>query len=117
MNARSLMEYAQNDKKVIIVSPTTFYAYLQSVLYGFKAFKIEKDAEQIKKNVELLMKHIAGYDTYYKKVGASLSTTVNHYNSASKELAKIDKDILKIAGSSIGVETQLLEKPALVGEE
>ncbi len=115
VNARNLLDYAQNEKKVIIVSPTTFFAYLNSVLYGFKAFRIEKDAEQIKKNVEVLMKHLEAYDVYYKKIGASLSTTVNHYNAGTKELGKIDKDILKITGASAGVDTQLLEKPA--GEE
>lgn len=115
INARNLLDYAQNEKKVIIVSPTTFFAYLNSVLYGFKAFKIEKDAEQIKKNVETLMKHIEAYDVYYKKIGASLSTTVNHYNAGSKELGKIDKDVLRITGQSANIEVGLLEKPQ--GEE
>ncbi len=113
VNARNLLDYAQNEKKVIIVSPTTFFAYLNSVLYGFKAFKIEKDAEQIKKNVETLMKHIAAYDVYYKKLGASLSTTVSHYNASSKELGKMDKDVLRINGESAGIEVALIDKPSL----
>lgn len=117
VNARSLLEYAQKDKNVVIVSPTTFFAYLQVVLYGFKAFRIEKDAVGIKKNVEVLMKHIEAYDVYYKKLGNSLSTTVSHYNAGTKELGKIDKDILKITGSSAELETPLLEKPALAVEE
>jgi DNA recombination protein RmuC len=117
VNARNLLDYAQNEKKVIIVSPTTFFAYLNSVLYGFKAFKIEKDAEQIKKNVEVLMKHIAAYDVYYKKIGTSLSTTVNHYNSGTKELGKIDKDVLRITGSAAGIDASLLEKPSMEGQE
>lgn len=117
VNARNLLDYAQNEKKVIIVSPTTFFAYLNSVLYGFKAFKIEKDAEQIKKNVEVLMKHLEAYDVYYKKLGTSLSTTVNHYNSGSKELAKVDKDVYKITGASAGLETALIDKPAVGVEE
>ena len=117
VNARSLLEYAQKDKNVVIVSPTTFFAYLQVVLYGFKAFRIEKDAVGIKKNVEVLMKHLEAYDVYYKKLGNSLSTTVSHYNASTKELGKIDKDILKITGSSAELETPLLEKPALAVDE
>lgn len=113
VNARNLLDYAQNEKKVIIVSPTTFFAYLNSVLYGFKAFKIEKDAEQIKKNVEVLMKHIEAYDVYYKKLGTSLSTTVNHYNTGAKELGKIDKDVLRITGTSAALQADVLEKPIL----
>ena len=64
VNTRSLLDYAQNDRKVIIVSPTTFAAYLQSVLYGFKAFKIEEQAKDIAKNVEALSPHLTAYEDY-----------------------------------------------------
>jgi len=111
INARNLVDYAMNDKKVIIVSPTTFYAYLQSVLYGFNAFKIEKNAEQIQKNVGELSRHINKYDEYFKKIGKSLQTTVNHYNTADKELQKIDKDVTKITGEATGAERFQLERP------
>lgn len=117
VNTRSLLDYAQNEKKVIIVSPTTFAAYLQSVLYGFKAFKIEEQAKEIGKNVEALGRHIKAYDDYYKKLGNALSTTVNHYNAGSKELGKIDKDVLKITGESIELEIPTLDKPLLEGKE
>lgn len=113
VNTRNLIDYAYNEKKVIIVSPTTFAAYLQSVLYGFKAFKIEESAKDIAKNVEALGRHVNAYLEYYKKLGNSLSTTVNHFNAGSKELGKIDKDVLKITGDSAGLEAPLLEKPAL----
>lgn len=110
-NTRSLIDYAYKDKNVIIVSPTTFAAYLQSVLYGFRAFKIEESAKQIGKQVESLSRHLKAYDQYFKKVGNSLGTTVNHYNSAQKELGKVDKDVIKITGSSIDVDQLTLEKP------
>ncbi|MEK7590042.1 MAG: DNA recombination protein RmuC [Patescibacteria group bacterium] len=111
VNTRSLIDYAYKDKNVIIVSPTTFAAYLQSVLYGFRAFKIEESAKAIGKHVEGLTRHLKSYDDYFKKVGNSLSTTVNHYNSASKEFNKIDKDVLKITGESVDVETILIDRP------
>ncbi len=111
VNTRSLIDYAYKDKNVIIVSPTTFAAYLQSVLYGFRAFKIEESAKQIGKQVEQLGRHLNAYTTYFEKLGNSLGTTVNHYHSAQKELSKVDKDILKITGEGIGVETLTLEKP------
>ncbi|MDB5188340.1 MAG: hypothetical protein JWO50_860 [Candidatus Kaiserbacteria bacterium] len=117
INSRSMIDYAYNEKRVVIVSPTTFAAYLQSVLYGFKAFQIEKDAEGIKKNVEMLMRHIEAYDQYYKKLGTALATTINHYNAGTKELGKIDKDVLKITGTQAGLELDVLEKPAIASEE
>jgi DNA recombination protein RmuC len=113
VNTRNLIDYAYNEKKVIIVSPTTFAAYLQSVLYGFKAFKIEETAKDIAKNVEALGRHLNAYQDYYKKLGNSLSTTVNHFNAGSKELGKIDKDVLRITGESADLETPLLERPSL----
>lgn len=111
VNTRSLIDYAYKDKNVIIVSPTTFAAYLQSVLYGFRAFKIEESAKQIGKHVESLSRHLKAYDDYFKKVGNSLGTTVNHYNTAQKELGKIDKDVAKITGDSMDIDTLSLEKP------
>jgi DNA recombination protein RmuC len=116
VNTRNLIDYAYNEKKVIIVSPTTFAAYLQSVLYGFKAFKIEENALEIRKNVDSLSRHLNAYQEYYKKLGNSLSTTVNHFNAGSKELGKIDKDVLRITGESANFESPLLEKPILERE-
>ena len=111
VNTRSLIDYAYNDKKVIIVSPTTFSAYLQSVLYGFKAFKIEESAKLIGKKVEELGRHLKRYDELHTKLGVTLGTAVNHYNSSTKEFGKIEKDILKISGAELGLEHTLVDKP------
>jgi DNA recombination protein RmuC len=111
VNTRSLIDYAYRDKNVIIVSPTTFAAYLQSVLYGFRAFKVEEGAKEIQANVEKLSRHLMAYNEFFEKVGNSLGTTVNHYNAASKELAKVDKDVVRISGTGIGHETLTLDKP------
>ncbi len=113
VNTRSLIDYAYKDKNVIIVSPTTFAAYLQSVLYGFRAFKVEEGAKEIQKNVEKLTRHLQAYNQYFEKIGTTLGTTVNHYNLASKELGKIDKDVMKITeGEGFGAELLEIEKPA-----
>lgn len=116
VNTRNLIDYAYKDKKVIIVSPTTFAAYLQSVLYGFKAYKVEKNAKKIEENVNQLMKHLGAYEEYFKKIGVTLSTVVNHYNSADKELKKVEKDMFKITGQSNDYELDELEKPRLLEE-
>ncbi len=117
VNTRNLIDYAYNEKKVIIVSPTTFAAYLQSVLYGFKAFQIEKDAKDIAKNVESLSRHLKAYEEYYRKLGVALTTTVNHYNAGDKEMGKIDKDVTKITGKAIGIELSTIDKPLLEGKD
>ncbi|HUB92887.1 MAG TPA: DNA recombination protein RmuC [Verrucomicrobiae bacterium] len=111
-SARDLIEYAFREKSVIIVSPTTFMAYLQTVLQGLRALQIEEQAKDIQVRVGELGRHIATYETLMQKLGGSLGTTVNHFNNAHKELKKIDKDIVKIADTSPSVEPLLIEKPA-----
>ncbi|MFH1292312.1 MAG: DNA recombination protein RmuC [bacterium] len=113
VNTRSLIDYAFNERKVIIVSPTTFAAYLQTVLQGLRAFKIEESAKSIRKNVEKLGKHMRSYEDFMKKLGTSMGTTVNHYNSAYKELNKIDKDVVRITEGDPTIEPLQLDKPKI----
>lgn len=111
-SARDLMEYAFVEKKVIIVSPTSFMAYLQTVLQGLRSLEIEEQAKDIQVRVGQLGKHLSAYDMFMQKLGNSLGTTVNHYNTAHKELGKIDKDVVKIVGSSKrSIEPITLDKP------
>lgn len=109
-NTRDLIEYAFT-KKVIIVSPTSFLAYLQTVLQGLKALQIEEQAQQIRKQVGELNRHIESAHEFYKKLGTSLGTVVSHYNSGHKELGKINKDVYRISGSNIDMEVVALERP------
>lgn len=113
VNTHDLIEYAFKEKRVIIVSPTSFLAYLQTVMQGLRALQIEESAKEIRKRVEDLGKHILAYDEYIKKLGNNLSTTVNSYNSAYKEFNKIDKDVVRITGGEKHVDPLLLDKPAL----
>ena len=110
-NTRDLIEYAFS-QKVIIVSPTSFLAYLQTVLQGLRALQIEESAKEIRKNVEQLGRHIQAYEDHFLKVGKNIGATVNAYTFAQKELKKIDKDVLRITGESIGIAEPLaLERP------
>jgi DNA recombination protein RmuC len=111
VNTRDLIEYAFKDKHVIIVSPTSFLAYLQTVLQGLRALQIEESAKEILKNVEKLNRHIVTYDDFLKKLGGSMATTVNHYNNAYKEFKKIDKDVVRITGEKSELEPIVLDKP------
>ena len=110
-NARDLIEYAFIDKKVIIVSPTTLLAYLQTVMQGLKSLQIESQAKDIQKRVGELGKHIAAHEQYMQKLGNTLGTTVGHYNNAHKSLARMDKDVVRIAEVDASVEPLLLDRP------
>lgn len=110
-NARDLIEYAFVDKKVIIVSPTTLLAYLQTVMQGLRSLQIEEQAKDIQKRVGELGKHIAAHETYMQKLGTTLGTSIGHFNKAHKSLGQMDKDVIKIASTSPSVEPLLLDKP------
>ncbi len=110
-SARDLIEYAFRDKKVIIVSPTSFMAYLQTVLQGLRSLQIEEQAKDIQIRVGKLGQHIGKFDEYMQKLGRSLGQTVGHYNDAHKELGKVDKDVIKIAGADTSVDPLLIDKP------
>ncbi len=110
---RDLIEYAYRDKKVIVTSPTSFMAYLQTILQGLRSLEIEKDTAEIQARVAKLGQHITAFDVYMGKLGSSLGTTVNHYNSAHKTLAQIDKDVVKITGADATIEANVIDKPLL----
>ncbi len=111
ISTQDLIEYAFKEKHVIIVSPTSFLAYLQTVLQGLRALTIEESAKEIRKNVEKLGKHMLNYDDYLKKMGSQISTVVNTYNSGYKEFKKIDKDVMKITEGESKIDALELDKP------
>lgn len=111
VTARDLVEYAVSEKRVFIVSPTSFLAYLQTVIQGLRQTQINKSAEEIMKKILELSRHLQSHDSYMQKLGAHLGTTVSTYNKAYKEFKKVDKDILRVTGSSLGVEPTALEAP------
>jgi DNA recombination protein RmuC len=111
-NTRDLVEYAA-EKKVSIVSPNSFYAMLKTILQGLKAFHIEKSALEVRKNVEMLGQHLAKFDEFMQRLGNNLSTSVNAYNTAYKELAKIDKDVVRISEGERRIEPLQIDRPSV----
>jgi len=109
----NLIERAAREYKVIIVSPTSFLAYLQTVLQGLKALEIEETAKDIIKKVNDLGNHLGSYEKHLNALGKTLGTTVGHYDKAYKELKKVDKDVLKITSKPIGIDPLHVDKPDL----
>ncbi len=110
-DTENLIQRAASKYKVIIVSPTSFLAYLQTVLQGLKAMQIEESAKDIVKRVGELGKHLKSYEEMHQKLGNSLETTVNHFNKSNHEFRKIDKDVMRITNEAIGIDTLSIEKP------
>lgn len=111
-DTNNLIYYA-GKKKVVIVSPTSFLAYLQTVLQGLRNQKISEEAQEVIKEIEKLSKHLWTYSEYMKKLGIHLDTTVSTYNKACREFVKVDKDIVKIAGGKEKIKIEEIEPPML----
>lgn len=112
-DAENLIQRAASKYKVIIVSPTSFLAYLQTVLQGLKAMQIEESAKDIVKRVGELGNHLKVYEDLHQKLGNALTTTVNHFNKSNNEFRKIDKDVMRITRETIGIEALAIEKPQI----
>lgn len=112
-DTENLIQRAASKYKVIIVSPTSFLAYLQTVLQGLKAMQIEESAKDIVKRVGELGTHLKTYEESHQKLGSAIGTVVNHFTKSNHEFRKIDKDVMRITGEAIAIETITLEKPQL----
>ena len=117
VNARNLIEYAF-EKGVMIVSPTSFYAYLQTVLLGLKALQIEESVKEIQQFAEQLVRHLKSYEEFHNKVGKNIETTYRAYADSSKEFKKIDKDIFKVTAGTAGkvLEPVDIDRPSIAEE-
>ena len=114
INSKDLVSYAYA-KKVMIVSPMSLFPMLQITVKALHNLKVEKSIAEILQNVDKLSNHLNAYKTYHDKLGNTISTVVNHYNTSTREFKKIDKDVMKLSGGkqSLDVDSETLEKPLL----
>ncbi len=117
VNARDLIDYAYRQKNVIIVSPTTFLAYLQTVLFGNQRMKVQEAAKDIIRNVSELSKHLKAYEEHHNSLGKSLSAAVGHFEKSGKTFRAIDKDVAKITDEKIGLHLEEVDRPMLEGKD
>jgi len=83
-------------KKVIPVSPNTFYAYLQVICLGLKGMKIEENAKQILKNLSSLGNEINKFKDDFTVLGGHLSNANQKYDDAQKRLEKFSDRLTSI---------------------
>lgn len=92
-----LLSYAF-DRKVIPVSPSSIYPYLQVILFGLRGMEIEKSAKQIQKNLSGLQGDFLKFRETYEKVGGHLRHAQQSYDQSDKRLYRIDNSFLQITG-------------------
>lgn len=83
-------------KKVIPVSPTTFYAYLQVICLGLKGLKIEQNAQEILKHLGMLSNEMAKFREDFELAGAHLFNACKKYEESSRRLGRFSDKLQNI---------------------
>ncbi len=111
VNDSELFEYAAS-RRVLPVSPTTFYAYLRAILMSFEGQKIEAKAREVVSSIRAIQKD-------YVKVEDNLSTLQRHLNNAYNMMSNVYSTFIQLGqkisstqslGEGIQDETKRLEE-------
>ena len=98
---KGLLSYAFT-RRVIPVSPNSFYAYLQTILLGLKGLHIEEEAQEILKSLARLSGDFRKFQEEFELVGKHLTNTKMRYDESDKRLAKFGDKLQSLTGTEAG---------------
>jgi DNA recombination protein RmuC len=84
---KGILNYALS-KRVIPVSPNSFYAYLQVIVLGLKGLEIEENAREIQTHLVSLAKDLKGFQDDFQVVGRHIINAMNKFEEARRRLDK-----------------------------
>lgn len=103
VNTDDIVEYAKQNR-IYIVSPSTLYAHLQTILLSFEGKKIESRSKEV-------FQLLRGLQTDYVKVTESLDTLGKHITNASNQFSNVNRGFMQI-GQKLSSTKQIEEKIA-----
>ncbi|OGV70031.1 MAG: hypothetical protein A2283_21670 [Lentisphaerae bacterium RIFOXYA12_FULL_48_11] len=109
----SLFNYALK-KRVIPVSPNSFYAYLQTIILGLKGMRVEEHSREILENLSRLQKEFGSFSEAFKLVGQHLDNSQKKFAEAQKRFGKLESNVERIDGLTKGLEE---DKPKMLQEQ
>jgi DNA recombination protein RmuC len=84
---KSIFSYALQ-RRVIPVSPNSFYAYLQVIVLGLKGMQIEKSAQAIFQTLAQLRGDLSRFRNDFQTMGTHLANAKTRFDEAEKRLEK-----------------------------
>jgi DNA recombination protein RmuC len=102
----SLLGYSLS-RRVVPVSPNSFYAYLQVILLGLRGLRIEQNAREILGILGRLQADATRVREHFDTLGRHITNAKNKYDEAATSLARLEGKIEDVAGRG--------EQPALPG--
>lgn len=110
---RGILNYALK-KKVIPVSPNSFFAYLQVIVLGLRGLKIEKDAQRILDSLAGLNKELESFQGDFQLIGKHITNAMNKFEDSRRRL---DKFSLKLEQIETQPPLPLLDKKIALKDE
>ena len=95
-------------KRVIPVSPNSFYAYLQTILLGLKGMHVEEQAKEILSGLARLSVDLRKFKEEFDTVGKHITNTKSRYDEADKRLEKFGEKLQSLSGAPALEETKKL---------
>ncbi|UCD24688.1 MAG: DNA recombination protein RmuC [Gemmatimonadota bacterium] len=92
------------DRKVIPVSPNTFYAYLVAILHGLRGMEVEARAHEILDSLAGLQQQFVHFERAYELVGKHLANSLKQYEETERHLELIQRKFNRIDSLGNGAE-------------
>jgi len=99
----TLFSYAL-DKRVIPVSPNSFYAYLQTIILGLQGMRVEEKSREVLENLSRLQKEFDKFAEAFRLVGQHMDNSVKKYSEAERRFGLVETKISQIDGLARGLE-------------
>ncbi|MCK4264474.1 MAG: DNA recombination protein RmuC [Candidatus Aminicenantes bacterium] len=97
---RSIFSYAIQ-KRVIPVSPNSFFAYLQVIVLGLKGLQIEKSAKSIFQALARLQGDLSRFKTDFQMLGTHLVNAKGRFDDAEKRLERFSDKLEIVSGDDM----------------
>jgi DNA recombination protein RmuC len=98
----SLMSYAFT-RRVVPVSPNSFYAYLHTIALGLRGLEVEQNARVIIEQLARLRGDFSRFKDDFSLVGKHLSNTRTKYEDAERRMARFEDKLISTSDSSSDV--------------
>ena len=87
------------ERKVIPVSPNSFYAYLMAIVYGLKGLRIEKDAQEVFRSVRGLQQGFVQFMETFARLGKQMGHAQNNFDEARRQADRLQDGVIALSGA------------------
>lgn len=93
----SVVGYAL-DRRVIMVSPNTFYAYLVALVHGLRGLEVDRRAQEIAEAMSGVQQFVRRFQRAFEVLGRHLENANKQYGEARREAARVEGSLERVVG-------------------